>query len=162
RGKAAFKLALAREITPDFETLPLNQTLVARLTDARAAGRRLVLATASPRAWAQGVASRVGLFDEVIASADARNLAGANTASALVERFGARGFDYAGNSGADLQVWRAARSAWVVSATRLTTARARRVATVAEVMDQERPRPLALLRAIRPHQWLKNLLLFVP
>jgi 4-hydroxybenzoate polyprenyltransferase/phosphoserine phosphatase len=162
RGKAAFKLALAADVAPEFETLPLNQALLGRLTAARAAGRRLVLATASPRAWAQCVADRTGLFDEVIATDGARNLSGANKARALVERFGERGFDYAGNSRDDVEVWRAARSAWVVGASALTTARARRVATVAEVLDQERPQLASLARAIRPHQWLKNLLLFVP
>ena len=39
------------------------------------------------------------------------NLKGAQKAQALVDRFGLRGFDYAGNAKDDLPVWRQARNA---------------------------------------------------
>ena len=45
----------------------------------------------------------------------------------LGERFGERGFDYAGNSSADLPVWQRARRAVVVNATRAVSRRRRAI-----------------------------------
>ncbi len=67
---------------------------------------------------AQPVADYVGLFDEVLASNGKTNLRGKNKLRALTEKFGERGFDYAGNSSADFAVWRGARQAVVVNASR--------------------------------------------
>jgi 4-hydroxybenzoate polyprenyltransferase/phosphoserine phosphatase len=161
RGKAAFKLSLAREVTPDLEALPLNAALLERLRAERAAGRRLVLATASPRAWAEPLARPLDLFDEVIATDGAINLSGARKAEALVARFGERGFDYAGDARVDLPVWQRAHASWVVGAPALATAAAS-AAPVAATFAGASTGLRAFLRALRPHQWLKNLLLFVP
>ena len=76
----------------------------------------LVLVTASDREMALPVARYTGLFDEVFASDGRTNLRGGNKLKALVEKFGERGFDYAGNSAVDLAVWRGARLAIVVNA----------------------------------------------
>jgi len=65
---------------------------------------------------AQPIADRVRLFDEVMTSNGAINLRSENKLRALTEKFGARGFDYAGNSSADYAVWRGSRQAVVVNA----------------------------------------------
>ena len=160
RGRAAFKARLADMATPDVSTLPINRELVDWLRGQRAAGRTLVLATASDRRVAQAVARRLGLFDEVLASDGRRNLKGPEKAAALIERFGAGGFDYVGDARADLPVWRAARQAVVVGGSTLADA-AGRVAKVARTFTPP-SRGAALVRALRPHQWVKNLLLLLP
>ena len=83
-----------------------------------------MLATASDREMAMPVANHVGLFDEVLGSDGKTNLRGANKLKVLTEKFGERGFDYAGNSAADLAVWRGAREAIVVNASRALVKRA--------------------------------------
>jgi hydroxymethylpyrimidine pyrophosphatase-like HAD family hydrolase len=80
------------------------------------AGRKLVLATASDLKMAQPIADHVGIFDEVLASNGKTNLRGENKLRALTEKFGERGFDYAGNASADFAVWRGSREAVVVNA----------------------------------------------
>jgi len=82
------------------------------------AGRKLVLATASDLKMAQPVADHVGIFDEVLASNGKTNLRSNHKLCALTEKFGERGFDYAGNSTADFAVWRGSRAAVVVNASR--------------------------------------------
>jgi apolipoprotein N-acyltransferase len=67
---------------------------------------------------AQPVAAHVGLFDEVLASDGKTNLRSTNKLRALTEKFGERGFDYAGNSHMDFAVWRGSRHAVVVNASR--------------------------------------------
>jgi 4-hydroxybenzoate polyprenyltransferase/phosphoserine phosphatase len=160
QGRAAFKAHLVSQTVIDCHALPLNTELVAWLHAEKAAGRSLVLATASDRRIAQAVADHVGLFDDVLASDGRRNLKGPAKAAALVERFGQGSFDYAGDSRADLPVWAAARQAIVVGGEDL----ARRAAHVAEVTRRFAPPPrtAALLKALRPQQWVKNLLLFLP
>jgi 4-hydroxybenzoate polyprenyltransferase len=77
-----------------------------------------------------------------------------------VEHFGQGGFDYVGDARADLPVWAAARHAIVVGGPRLVRA-AGQVARVERVFAPP-PRAPALWRALRLHQWAKNLLLFLP
>ncbi|WP_295454103.1 UbiA family prenyltransferase [uncultured Thiodictyon sp.] len=161
RGRAAFKGWVADSARLDVAVLPLNTPLLDWLQAERAAGRRLVLATAADRRIAEAVAARVGLFDTVLATEAGRNLKGEAKAFELVERFGKDGFDYVGDSHADLPVWREARRAIVVGGPGLERA-ARRVAEVERVFAPQHGRATALLRAMRPHQWVKNLLLFLP
>jgi len=72
----------------------------------------LVLATAADRRIAQKIADHLSIFDEVIASDGRNNLGGAAKAEALVERFGSKGFIYAGNASTDVAVWREAAARW--------------------------------------------------
>ena len=128
RGRAFLKQQLARRVSIDPATLPYKQSLLAFLREQKSTGRTLVLVTASDRDMALPVASHVGLFDEVLASDGRTNLRGKNKLKALVEQFGERGFDYAGNSSADLAVWRGARMAIVVNAGPALVKRAARCA----------------------------------
>jgi apolipoprotein N-acyltransferase len=116
RGRALLKQKLAARVTIDPATLPYHEMFLAWLRGQKAAGRKIILATASDRAMALPVANHVGLFDEVLGSDGKINLRGANKLKALTEKFGERGFDYAGNSSADYAVWRGAREAVVVNA----------------------------------------------
>jgi 4-hydroxybenzoate polyprenyltransferase len=121
----------------------------------------LVLVTAADRRIAEALAARTDLFDEVLASDGVLNLKGQAKATALVARFGQGGFDYVGDARVDLPVWQAARQAIVVGGTGLQEA-ARRVATVSRIFPPEQRRLPTVLRALRLHQWVKNLLIFLP
>ena len=115
-GRACLKKALARRVKIDPATLPYHPKFLAYLREQKAAGRKLILATASDLQMALPVADHVGLFDEVLGSDGKTNLRSENKLKALVEKFGERGFDYAGNSSTDFAVWRGAREAIVVNA----------------------------------------------
>ena len=116
RGRAFLKKQLARRVTIDPATLPYHEKFLAYLREQKSAGRKLILATASDLQMALPVANHVGLFDEVLGSDGKTNLRSENKLKALTEKFGARGFDYAGNSDADFAVWRGSREAVVVNA----------------------------------------------
>lgn len=161
RGKARFKREIARRVLPNIDTLPYNAPLLGWLHEQR--GRReIVLCTAGDAALARAVADRVAVFDDTLASDGAINLSGERKAAALAARYGERGFDYAGNARRDLAVWRRARAAVVVNA-RPSVARA--AARIAEIDRRFEPAPAGIgvwLRALRVHQWAKNLLVFLP
>lgn len=161
-GKATLKREIADRTNFNPDSLPYNTVLLAWLEQQRAAGRTLILCTASDQAIAGAIAEHLGIFDEVMASNGDVNLAGPHKAAALVQRFGKQGFDYAGNSTADLAVWEAARHAVVVNASDSILRKAGELCKVEQVFPPA-PRGLrALARVLRVHQWMKNLLLFIP
>jgi 4-hydroxybenzoate polyprenyltransferase len=161
-GRAAFKHDIARWAPFDPAVAPYNEALITYLQQQRAAGRMIVLATAADRSVALAVAEHLQLFDEVIASDRLRNLKGEAKAEALCRRFGERGFVYAGNDTCDLAVWRRAGGAVVVGAGKALTRRVEAMLPVEAAFDGPARSARVLLKAMRPHQWLKNLLVFVP
>ena len=161
-GKAKLKAKMAERVELDIETLPYNQPLLTFLQEQKALGRPLILVTAAHRRLAEPIAEHLGLFDEVLATDGNRNLAGRHKAEALVERYGERGFDYAGNAAVDLAVWQHARRALVVNASSSIAQQASAVCEVERVFSPlEKPwRPW--VKALRLYQWLKNVLIFTP
>jgi len=116
RGRARLKQKLAQRVTLDPTTLPYHPEFLGWLRGQKVGGRKLVLATASDLHMALPVAAYVGLFDEVLGSDGRTNLRGGNKVKVLTEKFGVKGFDYAGNSTMDYAVWRGSRLAIVVNA----------------------------------------------
>lgn len=114
QGKAAFKAKVADRVDLDVTLLPYNQEVIEWLNEERAAGKKIVLTTATDERVAQAVADHLGLFDEVIASDGKTNNAGANKRAVLDATYGTKGYDYAGNSSADRDVWAGACQAIVV------------------------------------------------
>jgi len=162
RGKAAFKKEVAERTAIDVQTLPYRPEVLELVRSARAAGRRTVLATASDGRLAHAVASHLGLFDAVLASDGEHNLRGAGKRAAIEADAGGRDFSYAGNDHVDLAVWREAEAAVVVSR---SEALARRVAGLTSVETRIVPPRTSLRRYLygaRLHQWLKNVLIFLP
>ena len=124
RGRAALKRELALRCRIDFDRLKLHQDVLALLLREKAAGRSVVLATATDALLAEPIASRLRIFDRVIASDGSLNLKGPAKAQALMQLFPG-GFIYAGDSKADLPVWRRARAIVVVNARNSVAAAAR-------------------------------------
>jgi 4-hydroxybenzoate polyprenyltransferase/phosphoserine phosphatase len=160
RGKAYVKRQLASRVTLQVETLPYDERVVAML---RATPQRpRVLCTASDRLLVQPIADHLGVFDEVIASDGARNLAGHAKAEALVERYGERGFDYLGNHRVDLPVWKHAAGAVVVNASESLANQARAQTRLIDHLPGQPGGLRTWIKALRLYQWLKNLLVLVP
>ena len=116
QGKAALKQRLSALTDFDAVALPYNEPLLEWLRAEHAQGRKLILCTAADRSLANAVAEHLGIFDDVMASDGHHNLSAEHKGAALEARFGRGGFDYAGNSSADLPVWQRARRAIVVTA----------------------------------------------
>lgn len=162
RGPAHIKARLAGQFEHDATTLPWNRPVLDWLRmQAQDAGRVLVLATAANDQIAQRLARHLGMFSHVIASSATSNLKGERKLAAIEAH--ARGpFVYVGNDTADLQIWRRASAAVVVSGSSSLLARARRLTQVEKHFVPEGPSLRVVLRALRVHQWSKNLLVFAP
>jgi len=162
RGRPRLKAEVASRTLLDPGHVPLNEDLIAHLKAEKASGRKIYLATASDERLARALADHLGLFDGVFASNGTTNLKGRHKAALLVEKFGDRGFDYAGDSRADLAVWKHARHAIAVNASPGTIRALRKIHPDATIIAPRETRLRDYLRAIRVHQWAKNALLFLP
>lgn len=169
-GKATLKHRIAQEVDLDAAALPYRAEVVDWLREQKAAGRTLVLATASHEKYAQAVADHLGLFDQVIGSDATHNRRSESKIEAIREQVG-EVFDYAGDSDADLPLVEACRKIVLVEPTSALAAAAEKAGKVERVFEgrgrdisgKDRPtRGRALLKLMRPHQWAKNALLFVP
>lgn len=161
-GKAGLKAQIAARVTLNPAALPYNKELLAWLKSERAQGREVWLCTAANERLAAVVAEHLDLFDGVLASDSRRNLAGANKADQLVGRFGEGGFDYCGNEWRDVTIWRRARGAIVVNASPAIEHQVGADLSLLRAFPSSGNRLRAMVRALRPHQWAKNVLLLVP
>ncbi|WP_333826924.1 UbiA family prenyltransferase [Pararhodobacter sp.] len=162
QGRAALKARLAACGAPDPATLPYNPAVLAQIRDWRAAGGRVALVTAADQRLAQSVADHLGLFDAVHGSDGTTNLKGPAKAAFLRDTFGAGGFAYIGDHSADLPVWEIAHTALTVGASPALRAQVDALRPGATHLAPPANGMPAALRAMRPHQWLKNLLVFLP
>lgn len=161
-GKARLKQELARRVALDPALLPYNQALLAYLRAEKSRGRVLVLATAADRKPAQAIAAHLGLFERVIASDGVINLSGPRKLGRFVGEYGEGGFDYAANARVDVAIWGHAHEAILVNPERGVQNAVRRVARVGRYIEEGRAGLRGYLQAARIHQWLKNLLIFLP
>ncbi|MBD3678245.1 MAG: UbiA family prenyltransferase [Rhodobacteraceae bacterium] len=161
RHPQRLKETLAGLVDLRVDLLPVNPEVQALAQQCRSAGREVILASASDEALVTRLAAHHGLSGRVFASDGETNLKGERKAQALVEAFGEGGFDYAGNETTDIAIWRHAENALMVGRhAGAERALAREGKSVTMMSEAWRWRDL--LRAIRPHQWVKNVLLFLP
>jgi len=162
RGELVLKEEVACRVSLDARLVPYRSEFLAYLQQQHSEGRPLVLTTDTSERLAQPIADYLGIFDCVLASDGSAPLCGELKRERLVGDFGDKGFDYAGHGGQDLPVWSSARRAIVVSSNdRLVQALAPLVPI--QNVFQDRPSQFTdYLTALRPQQWLKNLLVFAP
>jgi 4-hydroxybenzoate polyprenyltransferase len=163
KGKAHLKHEIAARVDIDAGLLPYHDEFLDFLKAEHGTGRRLVLATASNEKYAEAIALNLSIFHDVLASNPTVNLSGRRKLERLQECFGDRGFDYAGNAMVDLPLWGAAHSALLVNPERGVKEAVERRSEIGHVFD-DRTGSLQkrYLEALRLHQWLKNLLVFIP
>lgn len=152
-GRAGVKTRTARHAPLDAVALPYRPEVLALIDTARAEGRPVILASASHRRNIARVARHLGVFDATLATSNRANLKGRAKLAALRDTLGDQPFDYVGDSRADRVLWAAARKGYTVG---------HAVPGVERLIAPGKPRWRVLLKALRPHQWAKNALIFVP
>ena len=161
RGRLFLKNQVASRTLFSPEHLPYREPLLAYLRSEKAIGRRIILATAAHRSIGESVAKHLGLFEAVLATDAGCNLKGQAKLAAIRHHVGDE-FVYAGDSLADVPIWKAAKAAVLVGVPSGLANDLRHSVRVEKEFPRERPAITTWLRAMRVHQWLKNGLLFVP
>jgi 4-hydroxybenzoate polyprenyltransferase/phosphoserine phosphatase len=161
QSRASFKENIAARAGIDAKSIPYREPLLNYLREEKAKGRKIVLATAAHHTIAEDVSKHLGLFDQVLATEAGNNLKGEAKLKAIQEKVGAS-FVYAGDSQADLPIWKASQAAILVDVSPRIATTVRQSVPIECEFQAERSGVMLWLRALRVHQWLKNLLLFVP
>jgi 4-hydroxybenzoate polyprenyltransferase len=165
RGRASLKRSVAEKARPDTKNLPFRSEVLDLLRETRGRSGRTILATACDGIIALEVAGAVGLFDDVLASDGRTNLKGSAKLRAIEAYCRERGISdwgYAGDSRVDLAVWRRAARIYVTAPSAGLLRAVKRIGKPVTVLGRPRSRFALALRALRPQQWLKNLLIFAP
>jgi 4-hydroxybenzoate polyprenyltransferase len=167
-NRAKFKEYLAKRTTLDVSGLPYNEELIEWLKKRKSEGAELILATASHSILANKIAQYLGLFDAVHASTGNTNLKSVNKRNLLVSIYGAKGFEYIGNSKDDLPVWTESKVAHINSTNKhlisklINLVGAKRMGENFAIKNRKEGKLLTLFKALRPHQWVKNLIVIAP
>lgn len=163
RGKAGFKAFVTSHVELDVAHLPYNRKLVHFLQQERSRGRDLYLATGADVRLAERVAHHLGIFADVLGSDGMTNLTGEKKLAMLHGRFGKDGFAYIGNSTADLPLLADASERMLANPSAALRSSIRKRGIAPSHTFEERVNSLrSLFRALRPHQWAKNLLILLP
>jgi 4-hydroxybenzoate polyprenyltransferase len=160
-GKARVKAEVAARAPLDASHLPYNHVVLHFLAGQHYLGRPIYLATGADASLANRVAAHLGIFSGVLASDGSTNLTGSHKLAGLQQRFPA--FDYIGNDRPDLPALVHSRQAYLANPTMgLVMAMKTHKLHPAESFNDKKPLLPAIVKAIRAHQWAKNVLLFVP
>jgi 4-hydroxybenzoate polyprenyltransferase/phosphoserine phosphatase len=162
QGKAFFKRKVSELAEIDVVHLPYNKPLLEYLRQQHAEGREIYLATGADTLLADRVAAHLGLFAGVLASDGSINLTGHNKLAAFRAKF-PDGFCYIGNARPDVPLLTHCVQPMVANPHRSLSAglRSAQVTPVRCFNDSASP-VTSWLRAIRLHQWAKNVLIFLP
>lgn len=158
RAKLKEKLAEIADLRTDL--LPVEPEVLEIARAAQAEGREVVLASASHEPLVKKLADDHSLSDRVFASDGEVNLKGDRKAAALVDAYGEGGFYYGGNAKVDRAVWVHSEGAVVVgdeASAKVLEAQGKFVTRVSGGWRMK-----DVIKSFRPHQWVKNILLFVP
>lgn len=161
-GRLQFKNRVAAEFGLPVETLPFRNDVIELCRARRMSGAKVYLVSASPEKWVAQCAAHFGIFDGIRSSTETVNLKGKAKADLLVAEFGAGQFDYLGDSKTDLPVWKCSAVSYLVGRNKLkwleSSVSGKEVVLVSANSFSFR----SAIRLLRPHQWVKNLLVFVP
>lgn len=162
KGKLSLKNNLAEAVNLEPDVLPYRTEVVDFVKAEKAKGRLIVLATASAEKYANDIAEHLGFIDIVLASSADINLKGAEKRDELVSRFGEMGFDYIGDSETDITVWRSARTSYMIDPKSNWVNKVLQSSSPV-VLETKKQKPFRTLnKTLRLHQWVKNLLIFLP
>lgn len=140
-------------------TLPLKEEAEVVITNAHRAGRPVyLLASPAMKPLALLLQQRLGSVTGVLSKADF------STHPESVLRMTGQGvdFDYLGAAGTDSPGWRAARRAYAVGMSAGHSDAFRREGLDVTALSGKTSSAKALVKLLRPHQYAKNLLVFVP
>jgi len=162
RGKAALKSYLKSKSEIDFSSLPYDPKVIDYIKKHKKQGGHTALVTASNQVFAKKIADHLQIFDEVHGSHDYNNLKGPAKAAFLIERFGEGKFSYMGDAATDLHIWEVSSKVITVNASSSLRKKVENLGKPVEHLVTRVTTSTAYIKALRPHQWLKNILIFLP
>ncbi|VAW65920.1 Integral membrane protein [hydrothermal vent metagenome] len=163
KGKSYLKSKIASKTNIDVRLLPYNNDLLDYLKNEHKNGRELILATASNKKFSEAIAKHLNIFSSVISSDENNNLSGNKKLDAIKNMLtDNETFSYAGNENIDLKIFKYAESAIVVNADNSLLRKAEKLTEIEKNIPKKFSTLNSVIKAMRLHQWVKNVLIFVP
>jgi 4-hydroxybenzoate polyprenyltransferase len=162
KGRSYLKAKLAEHSSFNVTTIPLNRQTSAFITDQKGKGRRIILATASNEDIAQKFVDAYPIFDGFLASTPIHNLKGACKLEEILKV--SADFSYMGNSSEDFVLFEKAQESYLVNPTKAAVKLNNGDFVIKKVLDYDPslPKFKVWFKQLRIHQWIKNVLIFVP
>ncbi|MGZ3769119.1 MAG: UbiA family prenyltransferase [Bdellovibrio sp.] len=163
KGKTYFKNQIALQTTLKAPLLPYREKVLDYIKNYKAQKKgQIILASASPSPWIQAVAEHLGLFDYAIGSTNNKNLRGSSKLEAVKEIIGTKSFSYIGDHPVDLALWNEASEIVAVNPSISLKQKINSLNKPTHIIEDKKVPWKLLLKQIRPHQWVKNSLVFLP
>lgn len=140
RGRPALKAWVARRYVPDPATLVWRTEVLEFLREERGKGRRIVLATAAHRLIGEAVIAHLGIFDALVATDSGANVKGKYKTAHIRKSLDCNEFDYIGDSPADIPIFEAARTGYLVAPSAALRDAARAVGRIAREFHTSGPK----------------------
>ncbi|MCR6660137.1 MAG: UbiA family prenyltransferase [Asticcacaulis sp.] len=163
-GKSVLKHKIAQHIEIDAATLPYNADVLNHI-EASAGTRKIYLSSASNEKYVGQVHDHLGVFDGFMGSDEKTNNSKTAKITRLKADYACETFDYIGNAHDDLHIWGRANAAIAVNAggsVRRALLKAKPDAVFLDSTDKPAKPWKPYVKMLRPHQWAKNTLVFVP
>ncbi|WP_373999499.1 UbiA family prenyltransferase [Bdellovibrio bacteriovorus] len=164
KGRSFFKTKLSEHAPITANLLPYRDEVLRFLKASKAdKNNKLILASASPEAWVSDISSHVGLFEHTLGSSAELNLKGTNKYKAIRAAIGDNAFTYIGDHAADIEIWKHCSKVVAVNPSPNLKSKIASLAKPTEVITDSKKAAWKLaIKQIRPHQWIKNVLVFLP
>lgn len=162
KGRANLKHQLAKRVDIPYHLLPRNPEFHAYVEQQEAEGRDIVLISASNQQQVLEISNQYGFFIDAIGSDEEHNLKAENKLLRILQLNQQTNFSYAGNSSADLPIWEQAEEVLMVNCAESLSAKLKNTNSSIKRFDTPDSNLYKFFLAMRPHQWLKNGLLFLP
>ncbi len=163
QGKPTLKKNLIRITSFDPRYLPYNQELISFLKAQKKRGVDLYLITGAPQFYADQVADHLGLFKAAYGTGHDVNLVAENKADFIQKHLPKKtSFIYAGNSSQDIPIWKISSEIIAVNPKKSTKDWILSSKKPYYIYDSKISMIRETLKIMRPYQWVKNMLIFVP
>ncbi len=162
RGFKYFQEQIAKRIQLDVSNIPYCQHVVAYLQEEAKQGRELILLAGWNLKIAQAVGNHLNCFSRIIARSDFQQRSQSQAQNSLEPQCDIPGFEYMANGKIDRQIANASQKLILVESL-AHVGQDHKYSKSEQVLNHKKKHTFpTILKALRVHQWVKNILLFLP
>ena len=160
QGPVKLKKWVSERSIHNLVLLPFRKEVVDFCIKEKKKGKKIILATGAHEKIAQKVADTLGFFDGILATENI-NLKGIAKLDAI-KRDAKGPFSYVGDSISDMPIFQNSAEVIAVGKSAKWNPKCFRSPVKMRIVDTERSLANNLIQSVRPHHFIKNLLIFVP
>ncbi|MBF0442670.1 MAG: UbiA family prenyltransferase [Oligoflexales bacterium] len=151
------------ELAPiNIETLPYNQELMTFLRKEYESGRKLIIVSSYPLSFIRRIGEYLGIFYGVLASTSYDRITSKVMDLRLSQEYPDGNYAYVGSHKRDLRLFQKSRESYAVDPSYFFRRLISENSNIKTVTTGKKSVYHQILKASRPHQWVKNFLIYLP